>query len=81
MSRFRPTVEVLDARTLPSAVLAGAHAPTADFSLSAGRAVQSAEQSEPADQSGEFAAKKAGGKADTSYMRITLSDVLVSSYS
>jgi hypothetical protein len=49
MTRFRPTVEVLDARTLPSAVLAGHDAPTAGQPT--GEVVAEMTVSRPVDES------------------------------
>ena len=84
MTRFRPTVEALDARTLPSAVMAGAD--SAPVLLEA-QVVQLADEPTSgvvADQDASIVAKKSGGKAGAGqqeYLRVTLTDVLVSSYS
>lgn len=79
MFRFRPTVEALDARALPSAVLATSD----DLSPPVTQTAQLADASEGvADQADAVTAKKAPGKTATQqeYLRITLSDVLISSY-
>ena len=78
MFRFRPTVETLDARTLPSAVLAS----PADLATPTVQTVQFADASgDVADQDDSVTANK-GGKTGTTqheYLRVTLTDVLISS--
>jgi hypothetical protein len=85
MTRFRPTVEALDARTLPSVMFAMSADPTSDMVQS----VQLADESgapatgEAAEQDSSVAENKKppskpAPKPDTT-MRITLTDVLVSS--
>jgi hypothetical protein len=72
MFRFRPTVEALDARTLPSTVLAGPD----DFTPPTTQTAQLADAPETgADQDDSVLAKK-GGK--TGYLKIVLTDILIS---
>ncbi len=75
MTRFRPSVEALDDRALPSAVFAGPADP------SAGHAAHFAlRTSEPAGQADGPTVPVTAREAATAYLRITLSDVLISSY-
>lgn len=64
MTRFRPAVESLDARTLPSAVFAAAYEPV--------EVVATARETTPP--------AKPPAKPPTPPITITLSDVLISSY-
>ncbi len=64
MRRFRPSVEALDARTLPSAVFATAYEPV--------EVLVTARETPPA---------KPPAKPPTPPITITMSDVLISSYS
>ena len=85
MTRFRPTVEALDARTLPSAMFAMSADPTSEMVQSAQVADESGSLAigEAVDQDNSVAENKKppskpAPKPDTT-MRITLTDVLVSS--
>lgn len=82
-TRFRPIVETLDERTLPSAVTAAAYEPSYVALATAAQAADT----DSADQDDSIMAKKNGGKSGTktgagtdTYMKITLSDVLISNY-
>jgi hypothetical protein len=80
MTRFRPTVEVLDARALPSAVFASPDALTS--SAAPAEAVQLAGTSaDVADQDDSLAttARKTGAQQE--HLTIRMTDILVSSYS
>ncbi len=75
MTRFRPSVEALNDRALPSVVFAGPADP------GAGHAAHFAfKTTEPADQASGPTVSITAREAATAYLRITLSDVLISSY-
>lgn len=79
--RFRPTVEALDARALPSAVFAN----SAESTLSIDQAVQVADTggastAGTADQDDSVMAKKKGSKP-VPPIKIVLENATVSSYS
>ena len=61
MPRFRPTIEALDARTLPSAMITVSDAPTSD-------AVQFA------DESGSPTTGEAGDKTGTAFAKVAMAD-------
>ena len=86
VTRFRLNVEALDARTLPSAMFAMSADPTSEMVQSAQFADESGSLAtgEAVDQDSSVAENKKppskpAPKPDT-YLKITMTDVLVSSY-